>query len=536
MQIRTNRIGADSSNGAVAWIKRQILEIKSTPWVLPVIVWFAVVAWRPLIAGFYHDDWSVLQPLLAGDALKLFEDQASRPIYALIIVSVRQILPMDSIYYQGLLAILMACSALAIGLFAQRMSNRLATNSETASWAGAVSASIWLATPWDLGVSVWPTTFPAQISVIGFCVVGAITLGNDSTRVKLAKALPTFLAISLISELFWLSFIPLIILLIALGSGFSNWRKQREVISLFIGFGVIQVLLAAINRMLVFLGFGVNRSFNTSVLETTWLSLRLLPSEFSKAVVSPLFFWAIGIGLVVGLIVCALFHPRRKIIAGVLLAIGVGCVISIFLFALAGYRVESIGIFSRTTVVISVWLSLIPALAIAVAEKFNSWIKWSLNSASVLLLLVLASSSVVNLQAWSRSWQFQRDLLSSIPAEELIRMAEKDSFILVDADRPGNSVEGLEGFWDLSGALFIQYPALRDRFSSKRNRHFATIVDRSKKQTTWDGADIVQSWCHSPQVALWKLGAPSQVYLWNYSARKLTRLDNPVKLGCEKSL
>jgi hypothetical protein len=505
------------------------------PWVLPVIVWLAVVAWRPLIAGFYHDDWSVLQPLLAGDALKLFEDHASRPIYALIIVFVRQLLPMDPVYYQGLLAMLMACSALAIGLFAQRMSDRLTTNSGTASWAGAVSASIWLATPWDLGVSVWPTTFPAQISVTGFCIVGAITLGSDSIRVKLAKALPTFLAISLISELFWLSFIPLIILLVAFGTGFSNWRKQKEAILLLIGFGGIQVLLATLNRMLVFFGFGINRSFNTSVLETTWLSLRLLPSEFSKAVVSPFLFWAIGFGLVAGVIVCALFHPKTKIIAVVLLAVGAGCLISIFLFALAGYRVESIGIFSRTTVVISVWLSLIPALAIAVAKEFNSWIKWTLNSASVLLLLVLASSSVINLQAWRKSWQFQKALLSSIPIEELNRMAEKDSFILIDADKPESAVEGLEGFWDLSGALFTQYPALGDRFASKRNRHFATIVDRSKKQTTWDGAAIVQSWCHSPQVALWKLSAPSQAYLWSYSARQLTRLDNPVQLGCEKS-
>ena len=93
MQIRTNRIGADSSNGAAAWIKRQISEIKSMPWVLPVIVWLAVVAWRPWVTGFYHDDWTVLQPLSHGNALKLFEEQASRPIYALLLVSVRLVLP-----------------------------------------------------------------------------------------------------------------------------------------------------------------------------------------------------------------------------------------------------------------------------------------------------------------------------------------------------------------------------------------------------------------------------------------------------------
>lgn len=536
MQTKTNRIWANSFYGNAAWIKRQISLIKSTPWVLPVIIWFAVVAWRPLVAGFYHDDWLVLQPLLAGDAFSLFEAQASRPVYALIIVCVRQLLPMNPLYYQGLLAILMACSALTIGLFSQRMSNRLANNSKMASWAGAVSASIWLATPWDLGVSVWPTTFPAQISVVGFCIVGAVTLGNDSSRAKLTKVLPMFLVISLISELFWLAFIPIIILLIALDTEFSNWRKQKEAISLFIGFSSIQILLAALNRLLVFLGLGTNRSFNPLVLETTWHSIRLLPSELSKAVVSPLVFWTIGFFLVGGLIVSTSFHTKRKVIAGVFLAIGVGCLISILLFALAGYRVQSIGIFSRTTVVISVWLSLIPALAIAVAEKFSAWVKRSVNIASALLLLVLAFSSVINLQAWSRSWDFQKALLSSIPVEELNRMAEKDSFILIDAEKPENSVEGLEGVWDLSGALFVQYPALRDRFASKRNRYFAALVDRSKKQTTWDGTDIIQSWCHSPQVPLFQLGAPSQVYLWNYSARQLTRLDNPSQLGCEKSM
>jgi hypothetical protein len=284
----------------------------------------------------------------------------------------------------------------------------------------------------------------------------------------------------------------------------------------------------------VFFGFGINRSLNPSVLETTWLSLRLLPSEFSKAIVFPLFSWTVIFGLITGLILCTLFHPKTKIIVNVFLGIGFGCLISIFIFALAGYRVESIGVFSRTTVVISVWLSFIPALFIGVADKFSSWFKWSLNSAPVLLLLILASSSIVNLQAWIISWDFQKELIKSIPVEELIRNAEKDSFVLVDVNKPKNSVEGLEGYWDLSSALLNQYPALREVFATNRNRQFATIIDRNRKQTTWDGSEIVQSWCHSPQTTLWKLGAPSQVYLWNYSTRQLTRFYHPFKLGCEK--
>jgi len=526
MKIKTNRIEDGSA-------------ISAMPWILPVIVWFAVVAWRPWFTGFYHDDWTVLQPLSHGNALKLFEEQASRPIYALLLVSVRLVLPMDPFYYQGLLVILLACSALAIGLFAQRLANHFVVNTETASWAGAVSASIWLATPWDLGVSVWPTTFPAQISVIGFCIVGAITLGNDSTRAKLEKALPTFLAISLISELFWLSFIPLTVLLIALGSGFIDWRKQKETVLLFVGFGAVQVFLGAFNRLLVFFDIGTNRSFNPSFIDTTLLSLRLLPSEFSRAVVFPQLMGSIVIFLLVGIVICAIFHKKRNHVFGVLIGIGVGCLISTMLFALARYRVESIGVFSRTTIVITVWLSLIPALAIAVTEKVSSWIKWSLRGITILLLVGFSLSSVINLQGWIRSWEFQKDLLRSFPAEEIVSEAEYDSFILVDAARPENSVEGLEGFWDLGDALLSQYPVLKVRIAREilpgRPRRFATVLDRNNKQTSWDGVEVVQSWCHSPNEALWRLPAPSQVYLWNYSAQQFTRLDNPVQLGCEKS-
>src|SRR5450830_926036 len=120
------------------------------PWMLPIVIWLALVCWRPLVVGFFHDDWIVLQPLLADDAFKLFVDQASRPIYATIVIFARLVMPMDPFYYQVLLTILLAFSALAIGMFARRIANCVGANDKLASWAGAAAASMWLATPWNL--------------------------------------------------------------------------------------------------------------------------------------------------------------------------------------------------------------------------------------------------------------------------------------------------------------------------------------------------------------------------------------------------
>jgi len=129
------------------------------------------------------------------------------------------------------------------------------------------------------------------------------------------------------------------------------------------------------------------------------------------------------------------------------------------------------------------------------------------------------------------SWRFQQDLLDSLPVERL-RQAKPGSFLLIDAQKPEGAVEGLEAFWDTSGAVYLRRPELHGVFTPVRYRNMAVTADAAKKLTTWDGTEVVQAWCHSPKTPLWSLPAGAEVYMWSYPARRLVRLDAPASVGC----
>jgi hypothetical protein len=390
---------------------------------------------------------------------------------------------------------------------------------------------MWVTIPWAMGVSVWPTTFPAQISVIGFCAMALAVLGEAPLRKRAVAALSVFLLSSLISELFWLSFGPLLLMLLGTGSRLSDRSKVREVAIFSIGFVAIQGLLVLQNRLWVWLGVGINRSFNAAWPETARLSASLVPSEFTHAVVFPqaaaLLLGAMLIVAVAG----ALDGRRMLFVACTLVAMAGGMLVSLLLFALAGYRVEGFGIFSRTTVVISVWLCLLPALAVAGASRRPAQLR--LVSALLVLpvLVLLAASAVRNTQPWIASWRFEQALLDSLPLDRLSQ-AKPGSALLIDATKPEGAAEGLEAFWDTSGAIYLRRPDLRMVFSPDRLRHFATTADMGKKQSSWNGKELAQAWCHSPDAPLWSLPATGEVYLWSYPAGTLVRVEPGSRVGC----
>jgi len=145
---------------------------------------------------------------------------------------------------------------------------------------------------------------------------------------------------------------------------------------------------------------------------------------------------------------------------------------------------------------------------------------------------LLAASSVRNTEAWITSWRFEQALLDSLPVERL-RQARPGAFLLIDAQKPEGAVEGLEAFWDTSGAVYLRHPELRGVFTPLAYRYMATAADVGKKLTTWTGTEVVQAWCHTPGTPLWSLAASAEVYVWSYPARQLVRLDAPATLGCK---
>jgi hypothetical protein len=173
----------------------------------------------------------------------------------------------------------------------------------------------------------------------------------------------------------------------------------------------------------------------------------------------------------------------------------------------------------------------------ATSEKLHFWVKCSVNAAIAILLIVLMVSCINNLREWAYAWEFEKKVLNSIPHLQITAVAKENSFLIIDSGlSTDNVVEGVGAYWDITGALFVLYPDLRSKFATSRNRPFATMLNKNKMLTVWDGERISQFWCGAskPGMELWKLDAPNQVFLWEYASQKLTLYEKPLEIGCGK--
>jgi hypothetical protein len=502
------------------------------PVLLPLIVFCAVSSWRPFRLGFYHDDWVTVARLPVASLGHEFIDQISRPLYFLLLALFRTLVPPSPAGWQDLIALLTAASAATIGLLIRRMALLISDNEATARWSGAIAAATWIACPWTLGVSSWPTTFAAPVSVIGFCLIGLIWLSDRPFWKKLTIGLALFISISLISEAFWGAFIPLLIITAGLNYTREGTARPREVFFLFLGFGFVQSIFAFSNRIIAWFGIGYHRSFNAEWISTSLASFQFLPSEIDRTVLWPALFWVLAAIVILTSLAALFLHPRRWLVGSIILAIVCGSVGSIVLFALASYRMEMSGLFSRTAFVFSFWVILLPAIAFAVAASISRITNGIALAVCILLIALFSVSSIAGSQDWIAAWRQEQDVLHSFPGNALAIDAKIDSFVVVIAPRPPGTIPGLNAFWDISGALLTTYPKLAGAFSPEGFRFFATMANPATQSTEWDGKEITQSWCTPPHAKLWQLAAPTDLYVWQYGSRTLSHFTRPVTFGC----
>ncbi len=219
----------------------------------------------------------------------------------------------------------------------------------------------------------------------------------------------------------------------------------------------------------------------------------------------------------------------------VLVVIFLGVVYSILVYAAGGYTIQFSGLGSRTMFGVSFWLAFLPALILPVGASLGRPIG---HLSAVLMLVVIGAFSVSllqNMQPWQRTWAFEQDLLKRFPIDEIMPHLDSNTLILVDAERPEGNIEGLEAFWDISGALHTRFPAMRAIHPYPMTigpplRAVAAMANFSKFRSAWDGQGLSQSWCAQTS-PVWTIAA-STIVIWSYQSGKLEVRSAPFSLGC----
>lgn len=505
---------------------------------VPFMAALLVVAWRPWWLGFYHDDWWMIARGPDPSFFSDFTDQASRPLYFLLITILKQVLPATPLPWQLLLAGLVIGNAVLIGLVGRRFAVVMGAEPGAARWAGCLGASVWLCCPWALGATAWVTPAVGQVAIGLFCLSALVLLSERPTSQKLAWGGGLLALAYLINELFWLAFVPLLFApatrdLMRYGSS-----ALRPLLLLLMGLLAIQALPIVLNRGLVLFDIGINRSLNAEWLDLAILSARLVPTEIGRAVIFHEAFWIL-IGLLglaaIAALATIVWDGRWRdafVVSAGLGAIIAGCIGSLILFALAGYRLESIGLFSRSFITFSVWISWLPAVLLALVHSLPHWFQRVMVAGCVALVTLMGASTIVRLADWRAAWENQQAIIAALPINQLKTNARPGSFIIVLLPERTNPIEGIEAFWDTTGVFLSRAPELALSVSDPDQRMFATAARLSKHRVAWDGSAVTMSWCPPQAGDLWSLNAKKDLLIWDTVNHQLSTFDHPVTFGC----
>lgn len=494
-------------------------------WAIVAVIGVVALGYRPCVLGFYHDDWSVLltlpdsgPPLSLTRAFFYARTFITRPVIGLAFFLISGVCDDSPMAWQIVLVVFNLTTAIAVTLFVHRL---LALIGWQTRWAAEFAGCCWLVLPWHLGSNVWPIGGPTLLAVIFFCLSGA-ALFRGWTEGRYHYGVPA--SLYLLSCLSYEAFFGQFAAVFVLGLCLVPMTRLRPFMGQGVIFAATQLLAVVWNRCAPWI---ISETSPKSVNTDWWrLVLHNLISWSIELGVSlgeyrTITVWWLALGVLLGIAGATMLwrkdHQHRKVclLALAFAACMAGGVISMFLYALVGYPVTGVGTFSRTTMVISVWIAVAFGLTFAAAAAARTPPqRWLLRLWSCLGILILASAMHFRVGEWKTTWEMEQSILRQVPLDAL-RAASDDAVIVMHPACHTGSVYGFNAPWDLSAAMYYSHP-------ETRRLRFLVAIDCFSIH--WDGVNLVQQGdASSPLVRM----ATPEVWLWDHRARSVQSVSVP---------
>ena len=488
-----------------------------------VALWLGLVAWRPLVLGFYHDDWwSLARPVALTPLADLLDSERARALFALVVWSLRNLFGASAAAWQALSAAGNLACALLIAALVDRLGPPRPGGA--ARWAGAGAGALWLAAPWSLAYTGWPIMGLPLLTVALLAASAALLLSPrcESPAAGAVAALPYLLG-CLIYEAVWGAFLP-----VALIAGLTRLKAGaplRPAFAYALAAGGGQIVLFLLNRLLSTGPQG--KQISAAAGRLVLRSFETAPAQMAEAVgaLSPLALAAAAV-LVAAFTAAAL---RRRDFArlGIVAACLLGAGIAVVLHAAAGYATEWTGLMGRTAMVPAFWLTVAFGAMLQGALSDGRAPRLSAALAGAALVTVLSGATLALTRDWATGWRQELATLSTFPAAEAERLAT-GTFIVADLPQQGAPRGQFEAFWDITGGLVTTYPALAGVLLQD-GKSRVTVLRPRDWYTEWDGSKLSQGWC--PGLFIWSFETKA-VVVWDQRAGTLTPIAPGTRLGC----
>lgn len=493
------------------------------------VVWIALYSWRPLLFGAYSDDWSYA--LWPAPELTFVDDLtyvASRPVYGLLHQALLLVCGQSVVRWQAASALGTLSAASTFAMTARAFLVAHGLDPLAARFGSAFGAAIYLASPWLLGVTAWPT-------------LGLVTWGTAAFNLSVlcwflpwplwqrAAATALFSAVSgLVYECYWLAFVPLLANF-AVGSGRA---QRRDVVVLGSVLAAVQTCLITFNRYVATIAGTVAKSYN----EQLWAAVSVAPYAIRSGLQelftsSGRLIFLAALALLGLAALWASWRDRRLVrsvaFAGLAL---VGGIIAIVVFAAAGYGITLRGPFARTTIGLAWWFAFLVAGMTAAVAQAQRHVRRPALFAAIMLLAVCTAGTAVRSRDWIAAWGAERDLLASLPEAALLD--QPSASLLALALPPVTDGIGIfQAPWEITGALQLMRPALATHLSATDQDvqgKIATAITPPWYLRSGEGG-IEQGFCGQPPIFRFP---QRRALVWSYPERMLSIYDPPFSIGC----
>lgn len=431
--------------------------------VLLIGLWWYLYHDRSRTLGFFHDDWWSLVELSTGtapwsfDRLGVFANlksgYASRPALAAVCFVLSSVGEIDPARWQMLIALTMLSIAL---LFRMVLTRQGAAFHARDYLAGDIAGAIWLAAPWQMGVTCWPIMSGAIFSLL-FFLAAFLCVRTDRSGWLRATCFGIALALSFLTyEAFYFVWAPFLLLYV--------WSTRESctrpaIVTLLSAATISQVLCIGYNRYMQSLQAAVSKG----IAENVWLgfvrNITSLPSVVAESVAEYSTAFEVCLSvlalLIVGALGMRLIRRAGPVALRDCIALGgfavCALLLSFLLYASVGYSISAIGMQSRTMLPFT-FVVAISSGALVSMTPTSTVVRTALIAAFGFLVGIFTLSSEYRLLDWQESWKQQTAILARAPLPQLKGLSSDDAVLFIGPSY-ANTVVIFGAFWDLTGAI-----------------------------------------------------------------------------------
>lgn len=425
--------------------------------------------------------------------------------------------------WQVIASLNMGISAVSIHTFIKSLLKFLEYDrNRTGALAGTI---FYLAMPWTLGLSAWPLSSTTLLSFVFFSLSGIYFLKlRENTGRNIFFSLIFTVISYLFHESFYFQF--LILMLIVLFRDISNKTvKVRKYFAVATPYAIIQVGFIFWNRFGHFSQLSPIKKF-----EPSWPTL--LSNNFNSVSTG---FGKYLIPMITSFLVVYLsqifLRKRNRYFTDtvkstgkfmVLLAIFIsGIAVSVFVYTVVGYGISFDGMFSRTTIAMNFWLTIIIAMVISWSKSFNIKNRILTSVIYSIIFIIFCMRLTEKTIYWHQVWELENKILMRVPVEK-IDQSLPESIILYRGMYYHKGIIVFGAPWDLGYAIVNTYPELRNSFRDGTLRKYAVA---SSWINEWSGSSLTQYADKDKKFTVMKFEG-KKLFIWDYDKDKYREIIN----------